>query len=380
MTDPVRIDALPTAAAATAEDLLPAMRDGDALVLTVDQLRQLIADSLMPLLDSKLALTGGTLTGPLGLNTVLTVKAAAANGQQRVDLRRNDNTVSGRMWHYGGSNSIGIDLHSVDGSTVITRMEMSGATPGTVTIGGSPIVTANSGWLQLSRAIVGMTLSNAVADPVNDITVAAGLCASDGTQPALMQLASAITKRTDAAWAAGNNAGGWLDGAAMPDGTGHVFAIRRPDTGQVDVGLSASLTPALPTNYTQRRRIGSVLRAAAALRPFQQVNDRFIFVSPVTDISSTTLRAAAPLTLSVPSGLPVRAQLRVKPISAAGSILVINSDAFSCYSTTTATYMSYEVAAQTNSSRQVTVEATGTAGSLPWSVETTGWIDELRSV
>ncbi|MEH0069132.1 hypothetical protein V6L77_00530 [Pannonibacter sp. Pt2-lr] len=246
-----------------------------------------------------------------------------------MDLQRGDGTVSGRFWHYGGSNGIGIDLHSVDGSTVITRMEMSGASPGSVAINASPIVTAdtfatqlaaNSGWLQLSRTITGMTLSNSVVDTVNDIVVAAGSCASDGTAPAMMTLASAITKRTDAAWSAGNNAGGWLDGAAMPDGTGHVFAIRRPDTGQVDVGLSASLTPALPSGYTQRRRLGSVVRAAGALRPFQQVNDRFTFVAPVTDLSSTTLRAAAALTLSVPGGLPVRAQLRVKPISAAGSI------------------------------------------------------------
>lgn len=238
----------------------------------------------------------------------------------------------------------------------------------------------NSSWLQLSRTVAGMTLSNSLVDTVNDIVVAAGSCASDGAAPAVMSLASAITKRTNAAWSAGTNAGGWLDGSAMPDGTAHVFAIRRPDTGAVDIALSASLTPELPANYTQRRRIGSVLRAAGALRPFRQVNDRFTFVEPVTDISSTTLRAAAPLTLSVPSGLPVRALLRVKPISESGYALRVASDTFDCYSTTTATYMSYEVAAQTNADQQIMIEAAGTAGSLPWSVATTGWIDEARSV
>ncbi|MEH0069133.1 hypothetical protein V6L77_00535 [Pannonibacter sp. Pt2-lr] len=65
MTDPIAIDELPTTPAATTEDLLPVMRDGGALVITVDQLRQLISDSLMSLIDGKLPLTGGTLTGSL---------------------------------------------------------------------------------------------------------------------------------------------------------------------------------------------------------------------------------------------------------------------------------------------------------------------------
>jgi hypothetical protein len=38
----------------------------------------------------------------------------------------------------------------------------------------------------------------------------------------------------------------------------HAFPIKRPDIGVVDVAISTSATsPALPTNYTLARRIGS---------------------------------------------------------------------------------------------------------------------------
>ena len=93
-------------------------------------------------LAEKLGLTGGTLSGTLRLATVLFARATAAGGQARVDFERSDGTVSGRLWHVGGANNIVLDLHSADGATLLTRITLSGATPGTVTINDSVIVTA----------------------------------------------------------------------------------------------------------------------------------------------------------------------------------------------------------------------------------------------
>lgn len=126
----------------------------------------------------------------------------------------------------------------------------------------------------------GITLSNNASDATNDIDITAGEVASDAAAPLLITQASALTKRTDAAWAAGSGNGGWLDGASMPNGTGHVFSIFNPTTGAVDVGISASLSPTLPTGFTHKRLRGSILRVSAAIVPFSQNDDEFLLLTP----------------------------------------------------------------------------------------------------
>ncbi len=156
--------------------------------------------------------------------------------------------------------------------------------------------------------ISGLSFSNdAGGDVTNDFITSAGVAASDDAVPVLMTLASAMTKRTDAAWAAGTGNGGWLDGAAMPNGTGHVFVMRNPTTGAVDVGVSASPTsPPLPTGYTQKKRINSaVLRESSALVLVTQYGDVFKR-QQVVDRNATSAAAAALLGLSVPSGVVVQ--------------------------------------------------------------------------
>ncbi|MEJ1928847.1 hypothetical protein WDZ92_01050 [Nostoc sp. NIES-2111] len=156
--------------------------------------------------------------------------------------------------------------------------------------------------------LYGMAISNNTTDATNDIDVAAGECASDASTYRRMALASAMTKRTDAAWAVGSGNGGWLDGASMPNGTGHVFVISRSDTGAVDVALSASLSPTLPTNYDRKRRIGSIVRASGAIRSFVQDGDFFQFKAPSTDASAISTTATL-RTLSLPLGIRLMARI-----------------------------------------------------------------------
>lgn len=158
--------------------------------------------------------------------------------------------------------------------------------------------------------LFGLTLANNASDATNDLDIASGEAASDASSPALMALAASITKRLDAAWAVGGGNGG-LDTGVIANTTYHVFLIRRPDTGVVDVLFSASATsPTLPTNYTQKRRIGSFVRNSGAIRAFTQRGDRFTYFSPRADVDVSNLAAAPGTTYtlaSIPTGIQVDA-------------------------------------------------------------------------
>lgn len=155
----------------------------------------------------------------------------------------------------------------------------------------------------LKGHIFGLTLSNNGTDATNDIDIAAGEAASTETNPVLMVLASALTKRLDAAWAVGTNQGG-LDTGSIANTTYHVWLIQRSDTGVVDALFSTSATsPTMPTNYDRKRRIGSVMRASAAIRAFKQDGDVFSLTTGVVDRNSTAAYSSALLTLTVPAGI-----------------------------------------------------------------------------
>lgn len=160
----------------------------------------------------------------------------------------------------------------------------------------------------LNGHLYGLTLSNNVTDATNDIDIAAGEAASTEAIPVLMVLASAITKRLDAAWAVGTGNGG-LDTGSIANTTYHVWLIQRSDTGVVDVLFSTSATsPTMPTNYDRKRRIGSIVRISAAIKAFTQNGDEFLWKVGVQDLGTTTLATTSVLfPLTVPTGISVNA-------------------------------------------------------------------------
>lgn len=130
--------------------------------------------------------------------------------------------------------------------------------------------------------IWGLTLSNNTADATNDIDIAAGE-ASDNSDGTLMVLAAALTKQLDAVWSVGNNQGG-RDTGDIADGWWAVWLIKRPDTGVVDALFSLSATaPTMPTDYTEKRRIGWVRRSSGVILAFVQTDERFILKALVND-------------------------------------------------------------------------------------------------
>lgn len=157
--------------------------------------------------------------------------------------------------------------------------------------------------------IAGLTLSAAGGTGTFGIT---GGSAADSTNSVIMKLTSAYTKTT-AAWAVGSGNGS-LDTGSIGNNTWyHVYEIRRPDTGVVDILISTNPTvpTALPANYTQYRRIGSMrTNGSAQWMAFQQIGDDF-YKLQVVDQTYGLTQAATLQTLSVPTGIIVEPFLAI---------------------------------------------------------------------
>jgi len=235
--------------------------------------------------------------------------------------------------------------------------------------------------------LYGLTLSNNASDATNDIDIAAGT-ARDSTNADWLVLAAAITKRLDAAWAVGTNQGG-LDTGSIANTTYHVWLIKRTDTGVVDVLFSTSASaPTMPTNYTLKRRIGSIIRESAAIVVFKQNGDVFTR-APATDRNSTSAAASALLALSVPAGINVQPLLEILLVANASSNVEVNLGtattgsanirAAQAISGTTTEVDVQLVPPQfllTNTSRQIYYSAVATAGTFNFNtLRTFGWID-----
>lgn len=161
----------------------------------------------------------------------------------------------------------------------------------------------------------GLTLSNNVTDPTNDLDVAAGK-AVNTTGAVVMSLGSAITKKLDDNWAAGTNQGGRYSGAAIANTTYHVWLAAKAAGADVDVYFDPSADAATVLGHLQAEaggasylylwRIGSILRESAAIVPFDQKGDLFMRKTPVLDVSAASIGTSAVLrTLSVPAGIKV---------------------------------------------------------------------------
>lgn len=181
----------------------------------------------------------------------------------------------------------------------------------------------------LKGQLFGLVLSAAGASSSFGITVGE---AADSTGVDLMELLSAYTKTT-AAWSVGTAAGGLDTGTIAVSTWYHVYEIKRPDTGVVDVCISTNAaTPNLttgniPTAYTLFRRIGSMKTdASSQWIKFLQTGDDFYWDVPIADASNVSPVSGASYTLSTPLGLSLKALITYSFSSATlASQLVIHN-------------------------------------------------------
>lgn len=156
----------------------------------------------------------------------------------------------------------------------------------------------------------GMEISNNGTDPTNDIDITAG--SRRDITDSVNIIGAASTKRLDASWSVGSGNGGLFSGS-IANTTYHVFAIMRPDTGVVDYGFDTSVSAAnRPASYTYYRRIASIVRTSDAIKPFVQDGDRFMWKTPITDVSANNPgTSAVTRTLTLPTGIRVGAEITV---------------------------------------------------------------------
>jgi Collagen triple helix repeat (20 copies) len=256
---------------------------------------------------------------------------------------------------------------------------------GSAGINGSNGATGPTGPLGLRSYLAGLTLSAAGA--TGTFGVAAGVAADTSTNQ-LMTLSSAITKTTGS-WAVGSGNGAIDTGSVAASTWYHVWLIERTDTGVVDAlfSLSAS-SPTMPTNYTLKRRIGSMKTDASShWIAFSQRGDEFLWSAPVqSDFSTSTLSTTAVLaTLTVPTGVQVNALfLGYMSSATAGTQLIISSPDQTDWSATTSGYGGISpansalygivgVPTRTSTSAQIRIKSN--AASTTVLLTTNGWID-----
>lgn len=181
----------------------------------------------------------------------------------------------------------------------------------------------------LQGYLSGLTLSTAGSS--STFAVAAGV-AVDSSNTDFMQLAASISKTT-AAWAVGTGNGA-LDTGTIANSTWyHVYEIKRPDTGVVDVLLSTSASaPTMPAGYTLKRRIGSMkTNGSGQWIKFSQFGDEFLWDAPVFgDVNLGSYTNNTPIALTVPPGVRVF----VKFAGVTSSATVNNEVAFASPDTT----------------------------------------------
>jgi hypothetical protein len=236
----------------------------------------------------------------------------------------------------------------------------------------------------LRNYLAGYELSNNATDATNDIDIAVGVCVDSTNSVFIENTTAALTKRLDAAWSVGDN-GGFLDTGSIANGTYHVYAIYRADTGVSDVIASTNASsPTLPANYTHYRRIGSILRESAAIVPFVQDGDIFLRATAVQSSASTVGTTAVLVTCNVPIGIKVLVKTRITCPSGATNVIMVTSPDMTdvapgaAYNTNPgydlgSTATTYRDDIRTNTSGQIRLRAGGASQS--YAVYTLGWTD-----
>lgn len=249
--------------------------------------------------------------------------------------------------------------------------------------------------------IDGCTISNNGSDATNDIDIAAGVC-RDSTNTVNINVAAMSGKQLDANWVAGGSAGMRNSGAGITNTTYHIYAVSKAD-GTQDIYAHTSTTVATVltalqaesggASYIYARRIGSIVRASAAIVGFTQRGDHFDIKSPVID-SAVTSQGTSAQTIalaSIPSGLVVEAKLNCSIVPATSGSLVVYLSALTATdlvpatattplgtfnSVTNATdQRTFQTRVFTDTSTQIRSRWSSSGASDTVRIAPTGWID-----
>jgi hypothetical protein len=160
----------------------------------------------------------------------------------------------------------------------------------------APGIYADARWTALADGIasafmsarpgkeIKATISNATGDATNDITIST--CSIyDSTGAYEMILTSALTKKTDADFAAGTDQGG---GNLASTAWYHVYVIRKDSDGTIDAYFDTDATASnIPAGYTYYRHVGFIYHSTpAGVTQFFNILDRYYLKTLVQDCST----------------------------------------------------------------------------------------------
>lgn len=192
----------------------------------------------------------------------------------------------------GGTSGLG-DMISDESSTIAGNIFMAAGTSGKHFEDSGINAPAASLRVYSSPKIEGLIISNNLADVTNDLDISPGFCA-DSTRSAIIRLSSALTKRLDATWSAGNNAG--LLQAGQTKGTNEsyrIYLIASASGNLVDViATKYNIALSLPSGYTWYRYLLTVMiDSSGALTRFDHLGNEVLLYNQPPYIVNGSLSA-----------------------------------------------------------------------------------------
>jgi hypothetical protein len=233
----------------------------------------------------------------------------------------------------------------------------------------------------LPKFLSGLEMGNDTTLPLSVLDFVTGVACSDDDTTMMVLAAAGFKKNCNAPWAVGSGNGALDAGTVLAVNTWYdVFEIMRTDTGVVDVLLSASATPTLPTNYTKKRRLGSVVTDASAhILPFTQVHDDFLLAAAIVSLNNQGANTSpVNAALAVPIRVKVIAYGTIY-VNAVGTLTFDSPDQtlggpghVSIVGSTTGSAGEFRI--RTNTSGQIQYQATTTMAGGVY-LNTRGWVD-----
>jgi len=249
--------------------------------------------------------------------------------------------------------------------------------------GTNDVTLANVRWL--GSSIVGLNITNNGSDANNDLDISAGRCL-DATSIDMLVLPSALTKRTDATWVAGTNQGGWDTGSKAADDNMHIWLIKNPTTGVVDILFSDNASPTMPSGFTLKR-LAHILKldGSGNIRPHIHEGNTIIYKSPIADFT-TSAQSTTPISysLTVPAGYVLQplGTFNIGHASTSTSILIYSPDqsggtpAFTSgdfYIDNGSDGVGIPAYLRTNTARQITIDASAASTIIRWRTHGYTW-------
>ena len=240
----------------------------------------------------------------------------------------------------------------------------------------------------MTRGYERRIISSTAADTDHDITFAAGWM-YDASGTMLIRLAANMTKRFDAAWAAGTNACGLLNGSLVNNTYYAVWLMMKAD-GTVDIGadtVAAGVTH-LPTGYIYYRRIRYfVTDGSANIVEMKQFGNTFILKTVVQNCATADPGTSAVLQkvtcpplmqalCTVAMLNETAASISTCIVSAPTQSDLTPTDTFFTFATRhTSRYGSAQVVVEVDASSRIRYKVSMSSANITVFVNTTGWID-----